>query len=81
MTAKEEHFKILVCDDLAEEGLSLFKQEKNLSVTVKTKLPLEALKKEIADYDACVVRSGTQLTREVIEAAKKLEVIGRAGVG
>lgn len=81
MAAKQEHFKILVCDDLAEEGLSLFRQDKNLSVAVKTKLPMEALKKEIADYDGCVVRSGTQLTKEVIEAAKKLKVIGRAGVG
>ena len=79
--AKQETFKILVCDDLAEEGLALFRQDKNLSVVVKTKLPVLDLKKEIENYDACVVRSGTQLTREVIEAAKKLKVIGRAGVG
>ncbi len=78
---KNENFKILVCDDLAEEGLSLFRSESNLSVTVKTKLPLADLKKEIADADACVVRSGTQITKEVIDAAKKLKVIGRAGVG
>ena len=73
--------KILICDDLAQEGLSLFQKEKSFQVVVKTKLPVEALKKEIADCDACVVRSGTQLTREIIEAAKKLKVIGRAGVG
>ncbi len=78
---KNESFKVLICDDLAEEGLALFRSEKNLQVIIKTKLPLPDLKKEIADADGCVVRSGTQLTKEVIEAAKKLKVIGRAGVG
>ncbi len=79
-TAKKQ-FKILVCDDLAEEGLSLFKNEPNFHVVVKTKLSLADLKNEISDADACIVRSGTQLTREVIEAAQKLKAIGRAGVG
>ena len=79
-TAKKQ-FKILICDDLAEEGLRLFKNEPNFQVVVKTKLLPADLKIEIAEADACVVRSGTQLTREVIEAAKKLKVIGRAGVG
>ena len=78
---KKDTFKILICDDIAEEGLSIFQKVKNLNVVVKTKLSLDALKKEIADADACVVRSGTQLTREVIEASRKLKAIGRAGVG
>ncbi|MBI4432500.1 MAG: phosphoglycerate dehydrogenase [Candidatus Omnitrophica bacterium] len=73
--------KILICDDLAQEGMHLFQNEKSFTVAVKTKLPLDALKKEIADADACIVRSGTRLTAEVIEAAKRLKVIGRAGVG
>ena len=73
--------KILICDDLSEEGLAIFRKEKTFDVVIKTKLPLADLKKEIADAEACVVRSGTQLTREVIEAAQKLKVIGRAGVG
>ncbi len=79
--AQKEMLKVLVCDDLSEEGLSIFRAQKNLDVQIKTKLPLAELKKEIADADACVVRSGTQITKEVIEAAKKLKVIGRAGVG
>lgn len=74
-------FKILICDDLSEEGLAIFQREKSMQVAVKTKLPLADLKREIADADGCVVRSGTQLTREVIDAAAKLKVIGRAGVG
>jgi D-3-phosphoglycerate dehydrogenase / 2-oxoglutarate reductase len=74
-------YKVLVCDDLAEEGLKLFREQKNFETVVKVKQPLEELKKLIADADACVVRSGTQITAEVIGAAKKLKVIGRAGVG
>lgn len=73
--------RILVCDDLSEEGLALFRPHANISVDVKLKLPLDQLKKEIADADACIVRSGTQITAEVIAAAPKLKVIGRAGVG
>ncbi|OIO38989.1 MAG: phosphoglycerate dehydrogenase, partial [Candidatus Omnitrophica bacterium CG1_02_46_14] len=80
-TTKKKCFKILICDDIAEEGLALFHKENNFTIVTKTKQPLEALKKEIADADACVVRSGTRLTKEVIEASKKLKVIGRAGVG
>ncbi|HTL71383.1 MAG TPA: phosphoglycerate dehydrogenase [Candidatus Eisenbacteria bacterium] len=80
--ARKEQIRVLVCDDLAEEGLSLFRNQKNITVDVKTKLPLAELKKEIAESDACVVRSGTQITREVIEAAgDRLKAIGRAGVG
>ncbi len=79
--AKKDHFRILICDDIAEEGLSLLRNEKNFTTVIKTKLPLDELKKEITDYDACVVRSGTQLTKDVIAASQKLKVIGRAGVG
>ena len=80
-TIAKKQYKILVCDDLAEEGLKLFEKEPNFKVLVKTQLTLPELKKEIADADACVVRSGTQLTKEVIDAAAKLKAIGRAGVG
>ncbi len=79
--ANKETFKVLICDDLSDEGLQVFRAEKNISVVVKTKLPVEDLKREIADADACVVRSATQITREIIEAGKKLKAIGRAGVG
>ena len=53
---KKGTFKILVCDDLAEEGLELFRAQKDFEVLVKVKHPLEELKKLIADMDACVVR-------------------------
>lgn len=72
--------RILVSDPLSEEGLKILK-ERNLSVDVKTKLPPEDLKKLIVDYDALVIRSGTKVTADIINASKDLKVIGRAGVG
>lgn len=80
LTEKKE-YRVLVCDDLAEEGLALFAKEPALKIIVKTKLPIDELKKEVAQSDACIVRSGTQLTKEVIESGARLKVIGRAGVG
>ena len=73
--------KILVSDPLAEEGLQLLRASDGITVDVKAKLPKEELLKVIGDYDALVVRSGTQVTAEVLSHAKKLKVIGRAGAG
>ncbi len=73
--------KILVSDKLANEGLEVLKREKSFQVDVKTGLKPEEFKKALGDYDALVVRSGTKVTKEVIQAAKNLRVIGRAGVG
>ncbi len=74
-------YKVLVSDALSEEGLKVLKDEKELQVDVKLKLPPEELKAIIKDYDALVVRSSTKVTKDIIEAATKLKVIGRAGVG
>ncbi|MBD7986327.1 phosphoglycerate dehydrogenase [Sporosarcina sp. Sa2YVA2] len=74
-------FKILISDPLSEEGIQPLRQATNLEIIVATGLSKEALLEVIADVDALLVRSQTQVTREVIEAAKKLKMIGRAGVG
>ncbi len=71
--------KILVSDSLAEEGIKILKS--GAEVDVLTKLSKEELLQKIKEYDALVVRSATQVTREVIEAGERLKVIGRAGVG
>jgi D-3-phosphoglycerate dehydrogenase / 2-oxoglutarate reductase len=73
--------KILVSDALSEEGLKVFKESKELTVDVKTDLKPDALKEIIKDYDALIVRSATKVTKDIIQAATKLKVIGRAGVG
>ena len=73
--------KVLISDALSQEGLKIFNDSKELTVDVKTDLKPEALKEIIKDYDALVVRSATKVTKEIIQAADKLKVIGRAGVG
>ena len=73
--------KILVSDPLSEEGLKILKEVKEFQVDVKTDLKPDSLKEIIKDYDALVVRSATKVTKEIIDRAKNLKVIGRAGVG
>lgn len=74
-------FKILVSDPLAQEGVDILKKVKEFEVDVKHKLPPEELKKIIKSYDALLVRSETKVTKDIIECADNLKVIGRAGVG
>lgn len=74
-------FKILISDKLEKEGLDILTADKNFQVDCKFGIPVAELKNIIKDYDALIVRSGTQVTVEIIEAADKLKVIGRAGVG
>lgn len=71
--------KVLVSDPIDQSGLDILAQV--AQVDVKTKLPLEELVQLIPNYDALMIRSGTKVTSEVIEAASQLKIIGRAGVG
>jgi len=73
--------RILVSDPLSEEGLKILKEVKEFQVDVKTELKPEMLKEIIKDYDALIVRSATKVTKDIVNAATKLKVIGRAGVG
>lgn len=72
-------YRILVCDPLADEGLQLL--EEIGQVDCQFNLTEAQLVKAAAETDAIVVRSGTQITGPVIEAAQRLKVIARAGVG
>jgi D-3-phosphoglycerate dehydrogenase len=73
---------ILICDPISPKGIALFQQRTEFDVTVlKQKLPEAELLPLVADVEAMVVRSETKITRKVIEAAPKLRVVGRAGVG
>ncbi len=73
--------KVLVSDKLSPKGVEIFKKAKGIEVEVKTKLPPEELKAIIGEYDGLVIRSATKVKPEIIEAADKLKVIGRAGSG
>ena len=71
--------KVLVADALSKEGIEIMKSV--AEVDVRTSLKPEELVAIIGGYEALVVRSQTQVTAPIIEAGKKLIIIGRAGVG
>ncbi len=72
--------KVLVSDSLSKEGLEIL-EKSGLEVVYKPGLPYEELLEIIPEFHGLVIRSGTKVTREVIERAKNLKVIGRAGTG
>jgi D-3-phosphoglycerate dehydrogenase len=74
-------YKVLVSDTLAEEGIEVFRKAEGIEVDVETNLSPEELKAVIPEYDAIAIRSATRLTADIIEAAERLKVIGRAGIG
>lgn len=74
--------KVLICDPIASKGISLLQQRPEFEVVVLPKRLTEAeLIPLVQDVGAMVVRSETKVTRKLIEAAPKLRVVGRAGVG
>ena len=72
--------KILVLDNLSEEGVAVFREE-GFEVDVKPPQKPDELAAIIGEYDGLVVRSGTTVTADALAKADKLKVIGRAGVG
>ncbi|NBP25176.1 MAG: phosphoglycerate dehydrogenase, partial [Proteobacteria bacterium] len=73
---------VLVCDPISPRGIAYFQARPEFKVTVLSKRLSEAeLLPLLGDVEAIVVRSETKVTKAVLEAAPKLRVVGRAGVG
>ena len=72
--------KILISDKLSPAATEIF-QRHGITADVRHGLTKEQLIEIIADYDGLAVRSETKVTRDVIERATRLKVIGRAGIG
>jgi len=72
--------RILVCDPIAEDGVEALRRF-GADVDVRTGLSPEQLREAVDAYNALVVRSETKVTRDIIEASRELQVIGRAGIG
>lgn len=70
---------ILIADEIASVGVELLRQ--SAKVTYAPDITAQALKAHVAQYEALIIRSRTRVTAELIRAAEKLRVIGRAGVG
>ena len=75
------NYKVLVTDEIDPEGVALLVAEPRISVDEVPTLPKEDLLNRIAEYDAIVGRSATRISADVLEKARKLKVVGRAGVG
>ncbi len=73
--------RVLVSDTLAQEGIEIFKKAKGIEVDVKTGLTPDELRSIINNYDGLAIRSATEVTSDIINAAENLKVIGRAGIG
>ena len=72
--------KVLISDKMAPLAAEIFKQ-KGVEVDVITGQSPEELKSIIGQYDGLAIRSSTNVTSEILEAATRLKVIGRAGIG
>ncbi|MBF0343004.1 MAG: phosphoglycerate dehydrogenase [Nitrospirae bacterium] len=72
--------RVLISDNISSEGVEILKQA-GLEVDVKVGMQKDELKECLPNYEGIVIRSATKLTADVIEAATKLKVIGRAGSG
>jgi len=74
-------FRVLVTDEIDQEGVALLSAESALTVDEVPTLPKDELLARIGDYDAIVGRSATRISAELLQAGKRLKVVGRAGVG
>lgn len=74
-------YKILVCDPLSQTALNILEEAPDVEYRESTGLSEDELMKIIAEYNAVIVRSATQISEKVINSAENLKVIGRAGSG
>ncbi len=72
--------KVLIADKLSPAALAIFK-DRGIAAEMKTGLARDELLEIVGEYDGIAVRSATKITADVIRAAKKLKVVGRAGIG
>jgi len=73
--------RVLVSDPISETGLAPLRADPNIEIDLRTDLTPSALVEIIGGYDALLVRSGTQVTAELLCAGRALRVVARAGVG
>src|SRR5512138_1299387 len=73
--------KIIVTDEVASEGLALLEQDPRVELDVKLGLSIEELLAIIGDYEVIITRSGTTVDKALLDAATRLKLVARAGVG
>ena len=73
-------FRVLIADKLSPAAVAIFERH-GLEVDVKPGLSPDEQKAIIGDYDGIAIRSATKVTRDMLSAAGRLKVVGRAGIG
>lgn len=73
--------KVIVTDEVAQEGLELLKQDPRVELDVRLGLKKEELEGIIGEYEVIITRSGTTVDRALLDAGRKLKMVARAGVG
>src|SRR5881275_2672792 len=74
-------FRVLVTDTLADSGLEILRDAAGVDLDYRPGLKGEELLRAVAQSDALITRSGTAVTRELVNAGDRLRIVGRAGVG
>ena len=72
--------KVLISDELSPSAIAVFR-ERGIETDFRPGLDKDELKSIIHHYDGLAIRSATKVTRPLIEAASRLKVVGRAGIG
>jgi len=73
--------KVLISDKFSPESLKVFEEAEGIEAIYRPGMTDDDLLAQVVDVDALVVRGGTHVTEKVLEAAPKLKVVGRAGIG
>ena len=72
--------KVLISDKLSPEAAAIF-EARGVTVDVKPGLSADEIAAIIGDYDGLAIRSATKVSGDLLSAATKLKVVGRAGIG
>src|ERR1700733_15642929 len=72
--------KVLISDKLSPAAVAIFRQ-RGIDVDLKPGLSPADLRAIIGGYDGLAIRSATKITKELLDAAPRLKVVGRAGIG
>src|SRR5438477_6945299 len=73
--------KVLIADSISQRGIDELSRDNGVDVSIQTKLSPAKLIEIIPEFAALIVRSQTKVTAEILNVAKRLRVVGRAGVG
>jgi D-3-phosphoglycerate dehydrogenase len=73
--------RVIVLDNLSQDGLDLLESAGSIEVEVRTGLKGQELRKALLDFDGVICRSGVKITAEALEGNQRLRAIARAGVG